>query len=218
MRHHEFDSQGRRQSRRDFIKKAGAAAIAAAGTGALSVPAWAQANGPGVAIVLDPADPLTGAVPAQWAAGELRDALAARGVTAQVVSSLVSVPRGIDCVVAAGPASASARQLLGGAGISLADAPEALALARGRIQGRAVAVAAGSDARGLVYALTELADRVALEANPLDAITSIKPVSERPANAIRSVGRAFASDVEDKPWYNDRNFWPAYLSMLAAQR
>jgi len=30
--------------------------------------------------------------------------------------------------------------------------------------------------------------------------------------------RVFASDVEDKAWYNDRDFWRAYLSMLASQR
>ena len=30
--------------------------------------------------------------------------------------------------------------------------------------------------------------------------------------------RVFANDVQDKPWYNDRDFWRGYLSMLAAQR
>ena len=41
---------------------------------------------------------------------------------------------------------------------------------------------------------------------------------ERPANAVRSVQRLFTSDVEDKPWFNDREMWPRYLTMLAAQR
>ncbi len=27
---------------------------------------------------------------------------------------------------------------------------------------------------------------------------------------VRSVTRLFTSDVEDKPWYNDREMWPAY--------
>ena len=30
--------------------------------------------------------------------------------------------------------------------------------------------------------------------------------------------RLFASDIEDKPWYNDREMWPRYLTMLATQR
>src|SRR3989442_15815624 len=43
-------------------------------------------------------------------------------------------------------------------------------------------------------------------------------ITEQPANAVRSVLRLFASDVEDKPWYNDREMWPRYLTMLATQR
>ena len=30
--------------------------------------------------------------------------------------------------------------------------------------------------------------------------------------------RSFQSEVEDKPWFNDRSFWTEYLSMLAAER
>ncbi len=50
------------------------------------------------------------------------------------------------------------------------------------------------------------------------AATVPRPVTERPANTIRSVTRLFTSEVEDKPWFNDRDMWPAYLSMLATQR
>ena len=43
-------------------------------------------------------------------------------------------------------------------------------------------------------------------------------VAKRPANAIRSVQRLFTSEVEDKPWFYDRDMWPAYLAMLAENR
>jgi hypothetical protein len=39
-----------------------------------------------------------------------------------------------------------------------------------------------------------------------------------PPNAVRSVLRLFASEVEDKPWFYDREMWPRYLSMLAKNR
>ena len=110
------------------------------------------------------------------------------------------------------------QQILGAAKISLPDAPEALALARGKIGQRTVTLAAGSDAHGLVYALLELADRVNFSTDPLAVLKIDKPVSERPANAIRSISRGFNSDVEDKPWFQDREFWPPYLAMLAANR
>ncbi len=41
---------------------------------------------------------------------------------------------------------------------------------------------------------------------------------ERPANAVRSIQRLFASEVEDKPWFYDREMWPRYLAMLAENR
>ncbi len=65
-------------------------------------------------------------------------------------------------------------------------------------------------ARG-VYSLLELADRVR-RGQPLLAI------EEKPATGIRSMMKSFTSDVEDKPWYNDRAMWPEYLTMLATNR
>ncbi len=35
---------------------------------------------------------------------------------------------------------------------------------------------------------------------------------------MRCVSRYFCSEVEDKPWFYDRNFWPGYLDALAASR
>uniref|UniRef100_Q021F1 Uncharacterized protein n=1 Tax=Solibacter usitatus (strain Ellin6076) TaxID=234267 RepID=Q021F1_SOLUE len=69
------------------------------------------------------------------------------------------------------------------------------------------------DPRGMVYALLELAARANQESFGIH-----ETVTESPGNAVRSVARFFVSDVEDKPWYYDRAMWPAYLSMLAAQR
>jgi hypothetical protein len=63
-----------------------------------------------------------------------------------------------------------------------------------------------------------VADRVEHAREPLEGLEVPHPVFERPANAIRSVARLFVSEVEDKPWFYDRSFWPGYLSMLAAQR
>ena len=42
--------------------------------------------------------------------------------------------------------------------------------------------------------------------------------AKRPANPVRSVQRLFTSEVEDKPWFYDREMWPHYLDMLAENR
>jgi len=45
-----------------------------------------------------------------------------------------------------------------------------------------------------------------------------QPIAGQPANAVRSVQRLFTSEVEDKPWFYDREMWPHYLAMLAENR
>ena len=123
------------------------------------------------------------------------------------------------CIVAGGPASAVTREILKSS--PLPETREALALAPGKFRGRQVLLAAGHDPAGLVYALLELADRVTnsgMAAVLAQTMTQAAAVVERPANAVRAVTRLFTSEVEDKPWFNDREMWPQYLTMLAAQR
>jgi hypothetical protein len=69
-----------------------------------------------------------------------------------------------------------------------------------------------------VYALTELADLVRNAPDPVAALAAVETTIERPANEVRSISRLFTSDVEDKPWYNDRSMWPRYFDMLATHR
>src|SRR5215467_6219619 len=77
----------------------------------------------------------------------------------------------------------------GRAGTGLAEGSEALGLVPGNLQGRKVLLACGTDPRGLVYALLELADRIQYGGDPLSALELRAPVIERPANSIRSVMR-----------------------------
>ncbi len=206
------------ETRRHFIKKTGMAAAAVAGAGLLQLPLSARENNPAISIVLDASDPVVKQPPVQWAVEQLRDALAARGITTTFYENLAQSPPSHECILVTGRNSISGQPVRDAANISLASVPEALVLARGKIGKQTVLLAGGSDERGLVYALLELADRVNFAADPIAALKAVKPTAEQPANAIRSVACAFASDVEDKSWFQDRAFWPPYLTMLAAQR
>lgn len=202
-----------RSSRRRFLK----AGAALAGVG-LTRAALTQAAAPGVSIVADPGDAVASAGPARWAATELEQALAARGVAVNRFERVAQAPAGDLCIIAAGSNAPIARDVLTRSGVTLEDTAEALALAPGKAAGKSVLLACGRDSRGLAYALLELADRVRHGVDAHAALTLRKPVAERPANVVRSITRLFCSDVEDKPWYNDREMWPEYLTMLAAQR
>jgi hypothetical protein len=100
---------------------------------------------------------------------------------------------------------------------ALAVSEEAFAITEGEIAGRGAVVVRARGPRGYVYALTELADRVALSIDPRAALAGVD-MRGQPANAIRSCMRLFCSDVEDKAWFRDKEFWAGYLSMLVAQR
>ncbi len=203
-------------NRRDFLIQTGVAAAGCAlggltkGYGATP----AANSGRGVSIVCDPGDAVASAAPARWAVEQLRGALAQRGVAVRVCARLDEAGAADICVVAAGGNSVAVRD----AGVTVSAEAEALALAPGRLGRRDVLVAAGSDVRGLVYALTELADAVAMGGDTSAVLQPSRAVAERPANPVRSVMRMVVSEVEDKPWFNDREFWRRYLSLLVTQR
>jgi hypothetical protein len=188
--------------RRDFLKQTGLAlGASAAGSEAL-----AQSGGR-VSIVIDPADRVAAAPPVRWAAQELQRALTEHGIAGGQFASIDLTAAKDFCIVASGRR----------AGISVPGAPESLAFVPTTVSGRPAVLVAGSDARGVVYGLLEIADRVR-HGDLIGALTSLKPTTEQPANTVRSISRMFVSDVEDKPWYNDRQMWPQYLTMLATQR
>ena len=198
----------RELNRRQFLATAGSAAAAA---GIL------QGAVTGVSIALDSTD-ATLTPPVKWAASELGQRLAGRGVAVSRCENISQAKPGDLCILVANPKDKVASNILGKAGANLSRVPEAVVLAPGTAGKTRVTLASGHDARGTVYALLELADRVENSANPIDALMLEKSVTEQPANNVRSVTRLFTSDVEDKPWYNDREMWPQYLTMLATQR
>ncbi len=195
-------------TRRQFLNTAGSAA---------AIRVAADAAPQGVSIAIDPADTAASAAPAQWAVKELEQALSAQGVAVHRCARVADAKSGDLCILAAGSNSPMAKEVLKRAGVHVAEAPQALGLVPGKASGKAVLLACGYDSLGLVYSLLDLADRVRNGAGAA-ALQVHKPIAEQPANTVRSVTRLFVSDVEDKPWFNDREMWPRYLTMLASQR
>lgn len=171
-----------------------------------------------VCIVRDPADDLPPAGPVGWASEQLRDALHARGIGTELVEQISDTPSDSLCIAITGPTAPVARELLGAAGTRIPDVPEALGLIAGRSGGQQVVLATGSDVRGRVYAIMELADMVACATDPLQALRSQRTNVESPANPIRGVARLFVSEIEDKSWFYDRASWRSYLAMLVSHR
>ena len=166
---------------------------------------WIAAAAPArIVIIADPADKLTSAGPVQWAIGELRRAVEAKGATSELVATAGAAGQFQTAVVVGRPET---------------NLPaEAFRLAPAKQNGKPVVRASASDSRGLVYAITELADRVQHGTDPVAALALTSAIQEQPANSVRSINKAFVSDVEDKSWYYDRDYWRDYLSTLATNR
>jgi hypothetical protein len=191
--------------RRTFLKAAGAAASLGVGAQAL---AQVRAAAFSIALVVDPADPIASASPSKWAVQELLTRLQARGVPGRVIPSIGQAQPAEICCIVSGPTVTAKPPA----------AAESFSISNATVSGKRVLLVAGRDARGLTYALLELADRLDYETDPAAAFRLTHSIVEQPANRIRSVLRAFVSEVEDKPWYYDRGAWRDYLTTLATHR
>jgi hypothetical protein len=200
-------SRSRHVSRRQFLQTTGAVAggIATAGLAArlrAAVPPTGSQAGFSVAINSNNGDRLLeSSAPAPWAINHLREALAAKGVALRPQADLtINLVRDLKLDIA------------------LVHDPEALALVpASRTTGQSLEVHY-ADASGLVYALTELADRVRLSPDPRAALTLAAPIIEKPANPYRGIVRLFVSEIEDKRWFYDREGWQKYFDMLVTHR
>ncbi|MGB7134585.1 MAG: twin-arginine translocation signal domain-containing protein, partial [Acidobacteriaceae bacterium] len=210
-------------TRRDFLKLAGAAAASTV------VPEARASRAEKFCLMVDVADAVAGSGPVRRAARKLSQALAAKAVEAELVTSLGEAAGASFVVAAARPHSEMAQQFrrtsAGQRAQELAGA-ESFRMTRAMrmnfgtmMAGETPAVLVeANDPLGFVYALLELAERVEYGAHPLAALNPTQPVEEHPANETRSVGRYFCCELEDKPWYYDRGFWGGYLDTLVASR
>lgn len=172
----------------------------------------------GVTIVRDNSDPTVAQTPVRRALGRLQEAFSEGGIPCQIVERLAEAFPDGACILVAGRATALAQPGFREAGAAVPDEAEAVGIIPVKVNDRLVLLVCGSDVRGLVYALLEVADRVLHAVDPAQALGGIERAVERPANPIRSVARLFTSDVEDKPWFYDQDFWRRYLATLIAQR
>jgi hypothetical protein len=197
-------------NRRDFLLRTGAIAAGGMLSGCASHPPTASSQSPsGVAIYAPPSDSSLNAAVSQWAVQNLQQTLVRRHITARIVEQ----PKDLRL---------DELQIRPG-WLSTPPVPSIYAFsAHGhtitpRSGGRVLEVE-GTHPQDLAYALSELADIAATKDDPIAAIASTRIPFTGPHTPVRSVMRMFSSDVEDKGWFNDRDFWRRYLTMLATHR
>jgi hypothetical protein len=189
--------------RRDFVKLAGSAVVVSATETALAAPKTK------VCLFVD--EEPRKSPPVQWALDRLQQELTRQGIDTESIASLGNCATAHTIVVIS---PSKPTEFMGAA--PLPNGPESLSLIPGTIAGIPTLLVSATDPRGFVYALLELAERVRYASNPIPALRV--QVNEAPANKVRSVARAFCSELEDKPWFYDKQFWHGYLDVLALSR
>jgi hypothetical protein len=168
-----------------------------------------------VAIVVDPQDKdATGEI-AGWGIGQLRQAFSAKGISS-VITASAKEAAGADYFIVLTRGNAG-KPLSSVHSVSRMN-PESTRLAPGSLDGKPAVWVSAVDSRGFVYGLLELAERVRFNADSSLGLILDSVIEETPANAVRSVARAFVSEIEDKQWYYDKSFWRDYLDVLAMSR
>lgn len=154
-------------------------------------------------------EPFVEGVPAQiaWAVDELKSTLRDNidlGATDRLVFAL-----------SLGPEINRASR---NCGVMLPDAAESFAVFYGSQEVDRTLYVFGTDLRGLIYAITEIIDRVRYGADPSAGLDFPEPLIETPTAKVRSISKCFQSEVEDLTWFHDRESWKAYLTQLVSNR
>jgi hypothetical protein len=195
-------------TRRTFLKLSAAAASLTAAEFAHAVPPAKR-----IAIVTDDNSPLVNNDAVRWATQKLRDAITANRLDTRDDNGPIIHFDGPAIVIAPVTSNLAVFPSLP----KFAE-PESTALIPGHINNHPAVLVTGSDSRGIVYGILELAERVRSSDDPILALHISAPLVETTPNKVRSVLRAFCSEIEDKAWFYDRAFWTGYLDTLAAAR
>lgn len=171
-----------------------------------------------ISIVVIPEDKIASSVPGIWAIGELKTSLGKTGSKVRIVKSISETTDNEFCILISGMSAPLAETIIKKQNISTPYVSESLCIVQSEVENHKVLLVSGFDALGLVYALTELADRVKLIELDKEALEFNSPVIEKPASRTRSILRHFSSELEDKPWFYDREYWQNYLDMLVSSR
>jgi hypothetical protein len=102
--------------------------------------------------------------------------------------------------------------------LDLSDKKESLSVRRLTEEGQSTLYVAGSDDRGLMYALLELAEQVEHMDDGQDWFASIDEQAAEPHVPVRSMAILLHSEDCEKDWYYSKEHWEDYFAMLATHR
>ncbi len=171
------------------------------------------AQTPAISIVADP----NPGIATKHGLTALTNALATQKISFEQVASL-DESHGATIIVT-GPATGQGNAAkLVAPGKPVAAVPEALTIRKATWKNKPVWIAAGSDDRGQMYALLEMANRIGWPANNRTPLAGLSEVTEQPAVTERALSVYTMNRAYWESRIYNEDYWAKYLDMLAMNR
>ncbi len=150
------------------------------------------------------------------ALGKLEETLAEKSIPLERPVSLRAAGTSVVVAGLAGGRGQAAR-LARRVKLTVPRVPEALGIRRVRVGGQDVLLVCGTDDRGLMYALLDVADRIGWADGP-DPFAHVRDTVEQPYVIERAVSKYTMHRACLESFFYDEAYWARYLDMLAGNR
>jgi len=156
--------------------------------------------------------------PAEYGLTVLEESLRKRDLSVQRLEQAATA--GSDFLVFAGLSSnhGIAAQMLEDLDMPQPQGPEALMVRRRQVQGKPAVILCGSDARGLMYAALDVAERVLWNDAGGNPFLYVQDASEKPDILERAVSIYTMQRAYFESRLYDETYWQRYFDMLARSR
>jgi hypothetical protein len=150
--------------------------------------------------------------PAAYGIEKLADSLRARG------HSVGATEPGSVALLAGLSSGGAAADALRSLKAELPQGPDALVIRRTTLRGTPTLILCGGDARGLMYAALDAADRVGWTEQGSDPLAHIRDATERPFLAERGMSMYTMQRAYFESRLYDARYWERYFDLLARSR
>lgn len=156
--------------------------------------------------------------PVQHGLSSLTASLEKQNISFEKVSNLEKANGKFILVCGLFEGKGTAATLVQESGQPLRKEPEALAIWKTTSQGKPVWVVNGSDARGLMYGLLDVAERIPWSTDTNDPFSEVVPLTESPDVITRAISLYTMNRTYWESRFYNEDYWAAYMDMLAKNR
>ena len=149
---------------------------------------------------------------------KIEAALSAKGIRYEEVTEAKAAHGSV--LIAAGPSSGPGfvAERMRAFSLNMPERPESLLIHKANQRGRQTLLLSGSDDRGLMYALLEVADRIGWAKDRALPLSEVRDTVESPSVDDRGVIMFTMQKHQYEDRLHDENYWTRYLDMLADDR